>query len=87
MNKSQEDIEQFVAHLKQQRDELIVRIHLGKAEAKQEWEKAEQKWEQLKSRSKVIKKDMQESSKDIKEVVKLLGEEIKHSYQRIRQHL
>ena len=31
-------LEQLITNLKLQRDELAVKIHLGKAEAKQEWE-------------------------------------------------
>ena len=36
-------LEELIASLKRQRDELAVKIHLGKAEAKQEWEKVEDK--------------------------------------------
>ena len=33
--------------LKQQRDELRVRLHLGKADAKDEWARLETQWEAL----------------------------------------
>lgn len=40
--------EQLIAQLEQQRDELVLQLHLGKAEAKDSLVELEQKWEQLK---------------------------------------
>ena len=42
------DLDQMVQKVRQQRDELKVKIHLAKAEAEDEWATAEKKWEELK---------------------------------------
>ena len=47
MPKEKGDLEQLIAQLQQQRDELMLQLHLGKAEARDELEKLEKKWEQL----------------------------------------
>jgi DNA repair exonuclease SbcCD ATPase subunit len=39
----------LIESLKQERDELILQLHLGKAEAKEELEALEKKWQQLKA--------------------------------------
>ena len=43
------DLNQLLADLKQQREELIVQLQLGKAEAKDTLAELEKKWEQLKA--------------------------------------
>ena len=39
----------LIENLKQQRDELILQLHLGKAEAKDELAELEKKWKELKA--------------------------------------
>ena len=41
--------EDRLAKLKQERDELALKIHLGKKEALAEWEKLEARWNHLKA--------------------------------------
>jgi SMC interacting uncharacterized protein involved in chromosome segregation len=43
------DVAKLIESLKQQRDELILQLHLGKAEAKDELAELEKKWKQLKA--------------------------------------
>jgi predicted nuclease with TOPRIM domain len=42
------DIKKMIEQLEQERDELILQLHLGKAEAKDSLAELEQKWETLK---------------------------------------
>ena len=82
-----EDVKKVVETLKQQRDELKVKIHLAKAEAGDEWEKAEKKWEQLKTKTRMLGTEAGDASKDIGAAAKQLAKEIKHGYDRIRKLL
>ncbi len=50
MSDKKEPFDELFEGVKQIRDELKVKIHLGKAEAKKEWEKLENKLEELKAR-------------------------------------
>lgn len=81
------DIEALIEGLKQQRDAIRVQLHLGKAEAKQEWEEMEKKLEQLRAKAVAVGKETHEASQDVFEAAKLLAEEIQRGYQRIRKNL
>ena len=69
--------------LKQQCDELKLTLHLAKAEAGDEWEKAEEKWGQLKAKTCVLGTEAGDVSKDIGAAAKQLAKEIKHGCDRI----
>ena len=87
MGEAQDRLDELIEKLKRQRDELALQIHLGKAEAKEEWEKLEKKWEQLKAQRGPLKEAMDESAKDLGAALSLLGEELKSGYQRIKKLL
>ena len=83
----QKDMETFVQKIAQQRDELLLKMHLAKAEAKDEWAVAEKKWEQVKAKTPQLARESGESVKNLGAAVKLVGEEILHSYDRIKKIL
>jgi hypothetical protein len=87
MTESLSDIEALIEGLKQQRDAIKVQLHLGKAEAKQEWEEMEKKLERLRTKVKAVGDESQQASQDVFEAAKLLAEEIKRGYDRIRKQL
>jgi hypothetical protein len=87
MTESLRDIEAIIEGLKQQRDAIKVQLHLGKAEARQEWEELEKKLEHLRAKAKAIGNETQEASRDVFEAAKLLAEEIKRGYERISKRL
>lgn len=81
----QKEVESFMQKIQQQRDELLLKIHLAKADAKDEWAEAEKKWEHLKAKTPEITRASGESMKDLGAAVKLVGTEILHSYERIKK--
>ena len=87
MTQTHDDVKKLVETLKQQRDELKVKLHLAKAEAGDEWEKAEKKWEHLKAKTRLLGTEAGDASKDIGSAAKQLAKEIKHGYDRIRNLL
>jgi predicted nucleic acid-binding Zn-ribbon protein len=87
MNDFSEKMDAVLADLKTQRDELRVKLHLLKAEAKEEWNEVEKSWGHLESRMKQVKEQAAESSEDIGAAGKQLAEEIGRAYQRIRKTL
>lgn len=87
MARSIHDIEALIEGLKQQRDAIKVQLHLGKAEAKQEWEEMEKKLEHLRSKAKAVGNETQAASREVLEAAKLLADEIKQGYERIRKRL
>jgi SMC interacting uncharacterized protein involved in chromosome segregation len=84
MAETRHDLDRMVAELQTQRDELRVRLHLAKAEAKEEWEKLEKKWDHLRGRLEVVGREAKDASKDVLTATRLLAREIKEGYDRVR---
>ena len=80
-------IDELIETLKRQRDELALKIHLGKAEARDEWEKLEKKLAELKAQAKPVGGAVQETAKGVGSALELAGDEIKKGYDRIRKLL
>jgi SMC interacting uncharacterized protein involved in chromosome segregation len=78
-------LERLVDELKEQRDELRVRLHLARADARDEFERLEKRWEHARGRLAVIGKEAGEASKDVGDAARLVLDEIKTGYQRIRK--
>ncbi len=87
MEQEEKEMETFVQKIQQQRDEILLKIHLGKAEAKDEWAVAEKKWVHLKNKTPALARESGESMKDLGAAVKLVGHEILNSYERIKKIL
>ncbi len=85
MSDAKNRMEELLAKLKQQRDELALKIHLGKAEAKDEWEKLEKKLDELKAQAKPVTAVMGETAKNVGSAMELAAEEIKAGYERIKK--
>ena len=81
------DLEKLAESLKQQREELQLKMHLLNLEAREEWEKAEQNWQHSQTKAEELGTAGAEASKDVGAAVKLLGEELRHAYERVRKSL
>jgi hypothetical protein len=87
MSETRGRVHELISNLKQERDELAVRMHLAGAEAKQEWNRLDDKVNQLAHRFDPLKKAVGETNDDVWISLKLLGEELQHGFQRIRKSL
>lgn len=87
MNETRDRLDELISSLKQQRDELAVRMHLAGAEARQEWNRLDDTVNQLANRFDPLKRAVGETADDVWLSVKLLGEELQHGFQRIRKSL
>jgi hypothetical protein len=81
------DLENYINALKQQRDELKLKIHLGKEEVRDEWDKLSDKLATLESRFEPVKSAVGTTADNVWESLKLLGGEIHDGFQRIRKSL
>jgi F0F1-type ATP synthase membrane subunit b/b' len=83
-----ERIDDMIETLRQQRDELELKMHLGKAEAKTELEKLDKKLEHLvaeaKAQSKPLREAAVETAGDVGSALELLGDEIRKGFERLR---
>jgi len=77
-----------LAKLKQERDELALKMHLGKKEAAAEWEMLEAKWHEIKSRNMPPAKEAaDESTVGVGLALELAAEELNKGYEKIRKLL
>lgn len=86
MNDINENINELLNDLKQQRDELELKLKLAKLEANEEWLKLESKLENLEAKAQEIGNATVEASEDIGAAVKILGEEILEGFKKIAKH-
>lgn len=76
-----------IDYLRRERDEIKLKIHLGNAEIRDQWEEVEKKWEHFQARADVVGKISKDSAKEVGEASKMVGEEIKNTYRKIRDSL
>ena len=87
MTTDRDHIAELITSLKQQRDELAVKIHLGKAEAKEEWEQVTAKLDELNADYEPLKDAVQESAENVFAAMKLVADEVQSGFARIRDSL
>lgn len=80
-------VKEKLEELKQERDELRIRVHLAKMETSEEWQKLEHKLQKFESKVKELGDATADASKDMGAAVKLLGEEIGDGFKKIAKHL
>jgi CBS domain-containing protein len=80
-------IDREIDELRRVRDELKVRIHLAKAEAKDRWDEIEHQFRRLESKGHQIAQASEEPLRDVREAARLLVDEIREGYRRIREAL
>ena len=81
------DVSTLIDDLKQQRDEIRVRLHLAKAEAKEEWERLETKWEHVRGKMGVVGREAGKTAQDVGTALNLAVEELRRGYERVRKLL
>jgi len=82
-----ERLEQELEDLRTTRDELRVRVHLGKMDAQEQWEQVEKQWQQVESKLKVVGETGREIAEDVGEAANIAIEEIKEGYSKLRKLL
>lgn len=87
MGDVREEFEKAVRQLEQQRDELRLKLHLGKAEAREEWDKLERRWEHVRARLPQLREALSETKNEVGAALKLAAEEIRRGYERLRKLL
>ena len=77
-----------LAKLKQERDELALKIHLGKKDTLAEWEKLEAKWNHLKvAKGRPMKEAAAEAAHGVGAALEQAALELKKGYEKIRRIL
>lgn len=80
-------LESELEALQATRDELRVRLHLGKLDAQEQWDQIEKRWQHVESKLKVAGEAGREIAEDIGEAANLTIGEIKEGYAKLRKLL
>lgn len=88
---SDERWDKLVQELKQHRDEMRLKMHLAKADAKDEWERLEQRWEvfedKMDDKMDGVEDVAEAASDKIEDAMERAADEIKKGYKRLRDLL
>jgi hypothetical protein len=76
------DFAGLVEELKQTRDEIKLKIHLGSKDIQDEWSELEQRWRSFESRA-----ELDNSARDVGDAVKILASELKDAFAKVRKAL
>lgn len=80
--------DEIVARLKQERDELALKMHLGRKDLQAEWDRLEAQWKQIKAvKGPPMKEAAVETAEGVRAAMELAAEEIKKGYDKIRKML
>ncbi len=93
MSVNKEAIVEKVNALKQQRDELKLKIHLAGREAKDEWERLEKEWEDMQESLEPLKEAVEEAASSAGEqaekvkavAVEVAPDKLKNGYEKLRK--
>ncbi len=87
MAEERDQLAELVSSLKQQRDELALKIHLGKAEAKDEWDKLTAKMDGMTQDYEPLKDAVETTGTNVFDAIKLVAGELQEGFDRIRKSL
>ena len=80
-------VQRMISKLKQERDELSLQIHLGKAETKELWDKLDDQWNQLSNEYEPVKDAVSDTAEGVWAGLELIAGEIKNGFDRVKQSL
>jgi len=87
MSQSLEHLQKIADDLKHQRDELQVKLHLAKADARDEWAKLETRWEEVKTKMDTVRQEASQTTESVASGLSLVLDELKKGYDNIRKTL
>ena len=79
------DLSHLIEALRQERDELRVKLHLAKSDVRDEWDTVERKWEQVEAKLPQVKAELGSAATNVGAALALAIEEIQAAYRRIRK--
>jgi hypothetical protein len=80
-----ERLERELEDLRTTRDELRVRLHLGRLDVQRQWEQIEKQWQHVESKLKLAGETGREIAEDVGEATRLAVEELKEGYEKLRK--
>lgn len=86
-DKIEDSVEGAFDVLRQQRDELRVKVHLAGMEVRDEWEQLEEQWQQLVVKKDQLERELEPTVDDARVAWLMLKDEVFEAYRTIRKRL
>ncbi len=83
----QERVEQQAEEMRATRDEIRVRLHLAKMDARDQWDQVEKLWDPAEAKLKELAHAAKEATEDIAEATQLVLNEMRDGYNKLRNLL
>ena len=83
----QEELKALSDKIKQYRDEARVQLYLARQDVKNEFNELEHEWDKFRTRFDQVMDDANEASQEARQTAKKVGEELKTSYENIRNKM
>lgn len=87
MSADKKRIDETLAALRRERDELALKVHLAKADARDEWNALQAKLDELDARARPLAKVVGETASEVGASLELAADEIKKGFERLRKML
>jgi hypothetical protein len=81
------ELRKLLDELRRERDELRVKLHLAKADAKDEWDRLEHRWAHLLGKLEAAARETGKTAVEVGAALRLAAEELRKGYQRVRDSL
>ncbi len=87
MSEERSTLESMMSHLRRERDELKLKMHLAELEAKDEYDRLSGKLDELTVQYDPVKAAVSESTSNVIAALALAAGEMKNGFQRVRKAL
>lgn len=85
MSEKRSELQEVISYLKQERDELKLKMHLAGMEAKEEYDRLSGKCDELAEQFEPVKDTVEETADNVFSALKLAAEEMKSGFTRLRK--
>ena len=85
MNEFKKKVENIKGQMQQMRDEIQLKVHLGKADAKDEWARLEKKRQELLKQTEEMGEVVDETTQNLSVTLEMALEELKEGYANVRK--
>ena len=87
MSEQRSALDEVIAKLKQERDELQVQMHLASMDAKDDYDRISGKVDELSQQYEPVKDAVEESAENVFAALGLVADELKAGFQRVRKSI
>ena len=85
MSDAKSALDELLAGLKQERDELKLQMHLASMEAKDEYDRLSDKCDQLSHEYEPVSKAVEDTAENVFSALGMVADELKVGFQRVRK--